>query len=126
VSTGPQHLRTGREGELAAYRHLRRLGYTVVARNYRTRDGRGEIDLVAWDGDQLAFVEVKTRTREEFGEPESAIDHRKRQNILRAAADYLRRAGRAPDCARFDTVGVILRNPVRIEVRKDVFSWRNG
>ena len=120
----PEHLRRGRQGELMAYRHLRRLGYIVVARNYRTRDGHGEVDLVAWDGPDLVFVEVKTRSRDEFGTPEEAVDARKRTLIARAAADYLRRSGRSPSRVRFDTVSVLLRDPVEIQVRKDSFSER--
>ena len=119
-----EHLRRGKQGELAAYRHLRKLGYTVVARNYRTRDGRGEVDLVAWDGPDLVFVEVKTRTREEFGAPETAVDSRKRTQMVQAAADYLRRSGRSPSRVRFDTVSILLRDPVEIQVRKDSFSER--
>jgi putative endonuclease len=107
-----------------AYRHLRKLGYTVVARNYRTRDGRGEVDLVAWDGEDLVFVEVKTRTRDEFGAPETAIDSHKRAQIVRAARDYVLRSGRRPARVRFDTVSVLLREPAAIEVRKDCFSER--
>ncbi len=122
MKPAPEHLRRGRAGELKAYRHLRKLGYTVVARNYRTRDGRGEVDLVAWDGDDLVFVEVKTRTREDFGDPESAIDSRKRAHIVRAARDYVLRSGRVPARVRFDTVSVLLREPPSIEVRKDSFS----
>jgi putative endonuclease len=114
----------GKQGELLAYRHLRKLGYTVVARNYRTRDGRGEVDLVAWDGPDLVFVEVKTRSGDEFGAPETAIDAPKRTQIARAAADYLRRSGRSPERVRFDTVSILLREPVRIEVRRDSFSER--
>ena len=121
----PEHLRLGRLGEDAAYRHLRKLGYTVVARNYRTRDGRGEVDLIGWDGKQLVFVEVKTRVSGEFGEPEEAIDSRKRQNILGAAGDYLRRAGLEWTCARFDTVSVMWQDPIKVEVHKDAFSRRS-
>ncbi len=121
----PEHLRRGRQGEDLAYRHLRKLGYTVVARNYRTRDGRGEVDLVAWDGPQLVFVEVKTRTREDFGAPEDAVDAEKRRHLLRAAEDYLRRSGQDRACARFDTVSVLLREPVEITIYRDAFSLRN-
>ena len=56
----PQHLRDARRGEDLAYDHLRRLGYTFVARNYRPRHGRQELDLVAWDAERLAIIEVKT------------------------------------------------------------------
>ncbi len=108
-----------------AYRHLRKLGYTVVARNYRTRDGRGEVDLIGWDGQYLAFIEVKTRCTEEFGAPDAAIDSRKRQNIVRAASDYLHRAGLEWNCARFDTVSIVWRQPVEIELQKDAFSRRS-
>jgi len=120
-----EHLQRGRQGELTAYRHLRKLGYTVIARNYRTRDGRGEVDLIGWDGEYLAFIEVKTRRTDEFGAPEASIDSRKRQNILRAASDYLRRAGLEWSCARFDTVSVVWREPVEIELQKDAFSRRS-
>lgn len=119
-----KHLRVGKLGEDAAYRHVRKLGYTVVARNYRTRDGRGEVDLIGWDGPQLAFIEVKTRGTDAFGAPEEAIDSRKRKNMIRAAADYLRRAGIDWSRARFDTVSVTWRDPVAIELRKDAFTWR--
>src|SRR5205823_14536290 len=64
----------GRIGEDLAHRYLQKHGCTVVARNYRPPSGPGEIDLVAWDGESLAFVEVKTRATAEFGAPESAVD----------------------------------------------------
>ena len=120
----PEHLRRGRLGEDAAYRHLRKLGYTVVARNYRSRDGRSEVDLIGWDREQLAFIEVKTRANRDFGAPDSAIDSPKRLNIIRAAAEYLRRAGLEWSCARFDTVSVVWSDPVEIEVQKDAFTRR--
>ena len=58
----PAHQRTGRRGEEAAYFYLRRLGYVMVARNFRSARRRGEIDLIGWDKDVLCFIEVKTRT----------------------------------------------------------------
>ena len=120
----PAHVKRGREGELAAYRHLRKLGYTVVARNYRPRDRSGEIDLVAWDGPTLAFIEVKTRSSEDFGSPESAVDGEKRRRLIRAAGDYLRRARLDPGCARFDVVSVIWGPAVEIRLEKDAFAMR--
>ena len=120
----PEHLRRGRMGEDAAYRHLRKLGYTVVARNYRSRDGRSEVDLIGWDRGQLAFIEVKTRASRDFGAPDSAIDSPKRLNIIRGAAEYLRRAGLEWSCARFDTVSVVGSDPVEIELQKDAFTRR--
>src|SRR5512138_1390132 len=89
----PADQAAGRLGEDLAHRLLRRSGYRVVARNWRPRSGAGEIDIVAWDGATLAFVEVKTRGTEEFGAPDRAIDAEKREALIRSARDYTRRAG---------------------------------
>jgi putative endonuclease len=105
----------GRMGEDLAHRYLRRHGCTVVARNYRTRSGSGEIDLVAWHGDTLVFVEVKTRATSEFGEPERAVDAEKRLHLHHAALDYARRANVEWTRTRFDIVSIVLGKPVRIE-----------
>ncbi len=58
----PAHQRTGRRGEEDVYFYLRRRGYVMVARNFRSPNRRGEIDLIGWDNDVLCFIEVKTRT----------------------------------------------------------------
>jgi putative endonuclease len=110
----------GRMGEDLAHRYLRARGCTVVARNYRPRSGGGEIDLVAWHGDKLVFVEVKTRATAEFGEPERAVDGEKRQHLSHAARDYTRRAGVGWENARFDIVAVVL-SPRRIQWIRDAF-----
>jgi putative endonuclease len=104
----PAHLRSGRRGEDIAYRHLSDLGYRIVARNYRSRATKGETDLIGWDGDYLAFIEVKTRAGETFGRPEDAVDSAKRRHLIRAAKDYIRRAGVDHNRMRFDIVSVIL------------------
>jgi putative endonuclease len=67
------HYKTGKRGEQAAYFHLRKLGYTMVARNFRSPRCKGEIDLIGWDKDVLCFVEVKTRTTKDvkLGKPPS-------------------------------------------------------
>src|SRR5262245_57298444 len=98
-------------GEDVAHRYLRAHGRTVVARNYRTRSGSGEIDLVVWHSGRLAFVEVKTRATEEFGEPFEAVDDEKQSRLRRAARDYARHAGVDWDHARFDIVSVVLDRP---------------
>jgi putative endonuclease len=67
----PDHLRTGRRGEEDAYFYLRRLGYVMVARNFRAPNRRGEIDLIGWHQDTLCFVEVKTRTTRDAGKDAS-------------------------------------------------------
>ena len=111
----------GRMGEDYAHRYLRSHGCTIVARNYRTRSGSGEIDIVAWHGATLAFVEVKTRLATAHGEPESAVDAEKRARLQFAARDYARRASVDWEKTRFDIVGVVLENPVRIDWRRDAF-----
>lgn len=87
---GPEHLRTGRRGEEDAYFYLRRQGYTMVARNFRSPNRRGEIDLIGWHEDILCFVEVKTRTSHDVKPAEAAVDREKRREILAVAREYLR------------------------------------
>ena len=108
-------------GEDLAHRYLRRKGCTVVARNFRARSGAGEIDLVVWHGGALVFVEVKTRSSEEYGAPEAAVDAEKRMAIQRTAREYSRRSGVEWDKTRFDIVSVVLGQPVRIEWLRDAF-----
>jgi putative endonuclease len=86
----PAHQRTGRRGEEAAYFHLRRAGYVMVARNYRSPNHRGEIDLIGWDGDVLCFIEVKTRTTHDVKPAEAAVDRDKQRSLAAVARDYLR------------------------------------
>jgi len=101
----PTHLRTGKLGEEDAYFYLRRLGYVVVARNFRSLRCRGEIDLIAWDKDVLCFIEVKTRTTMAVKPPEAAVDRHKRREISAVARAYLTRV--PPSCQwRFDIVSV--------------------
>jgi putative endonuclease len=111
----------GRRGEDIAHRHLRANGCTVVARNFRTHEGAGEIDLVVRHGEALVFVEVKTRSTSEFGEPERAVDLHKRERIRRAASQYARRAGVEWTGTRFDVVSVVLDRPVQIQWIQDAF-----
>jgi putative endonuclease len=101
----PAHQRTGRRGEDDACFHLRRLGYVIVARNYRTPRQPGEIDLIGWDADVLCFIEVKTRTSRDVKPPEAAVDRHKRREVAAVAREYLRR--QPPSCQwRFDIVSV--------------------
>ncbi len=86
----PAHLRTGRRGEEDAYFYLRRHGYVMVARNYRTARHRGEIDLIGWDKDVLCFIEVKTRTTRDVKPAEAAVDRKKRHDLRIVIRDYLR------------------------------------
>ncbi len=101
----PAHQRTGTRGEEAAFFHLRKLGYVVVARNFRSPRCPGEIDVIAWDHDVLCFVEVKTRTSRDVKTAESAVNRHKRREIAQVAREYRRRV--AAECPwRFDIVSV--------------------
>jgi putative endonuclease len=99
------HLAVGQAAEEAARRHLERAGYQLVARNFRSR--RGELDIVAIDGDALALVEVRYRSRRDFGGAAASITATKRARLVRAAQALLARhpeLARLP--ARFDVVEV--------------------
>jgi len=101
----PMHQRTGRRGEEAAYFYLRRLGYVMVARNFRSSRRRGEIDIIGWDKDVLCFIEVKTRTTHDVKPAEAAVDRDKQRGLAAVAHEYLRQV--APSCRwRFDVVTV--------------------
>ena len=101
----PSHLHTGVRGEEDAFFHLRKMGYVIVARNFRSAKCRGEIDLIGWDSDVLCFIEVKTRTSRDVKTPEAAVDRHKRREIAAVAREYLRRL--PPSCQwRFDIVSV--------------------
>jgi putative endonuclease len=99
------HQRTGRRGEEIAYFHLRKLGYTMVARNFRSPRCRGEIDLIGWKEDVLCFIEVKTRTTRDVKPGEAAVDEHKRRQIAAVAREYLRLLP-LPCQWRFDVVSV--------------------
>ena len=101
----PVHQRTGRRGEEDAYFYLRRLGYVMVARNFRSARRRGEIDIIGWDKDVLCFIEVKTRTTRDVKPAEAAVDRDKQRGLAAVAEEYLRHV--APSCRwRFDVVTV--------------------
>lgn len=119
------HLLTGRAGEEAAYFYLRKLGYVMVARNWRIPQCKGELDLVAWDGDVLCFVEVKTRTTHDVKPAEAAVDERKRRELALVARHFLGRLRRdKPPAYRFDVVSVYATEsaPAEITLFKNAFS----
>jgi putative endonuclease len=112
----------GRVGEDLAHRYLRKRGCTIVARRYRPPARGGEIDLVAWHGEKLVFVEVKTRATAAFGSPDSAVDAAKQETLVRTGRDYARRAGVEWQHVRFDIVSIILSRPPEIEWWQDAFA----
>lgn len=108
--------RVGQTGEEMAARFLLKNGYRLVLANFKAPIGRntrgvsvtGEIDLIALDADVLCFVEVKTRTSDEFAAPVAAIDLRKQRQITRTARVYRKIFNVRNIAFRFDAVGIVL------------------
>ena len=111
----PLHLEYGRLGEREARKRLRRNGMKFLTANFRTR--RGEVDLIFRDKDCLVFVEVKTRSSEEWVRPAKAVDAERRRRLTRAALDYLRLLRNPMVKLRFDIVEVLLKDGSVHEVR---------
>ena len=118
--------RTGIRGETYAYWYLRKLGYVFVARNYMPRGAKGEIDLIGYDGETLAFVEVRTRT---VGEqlsalPELSVTSAKQHVVARAAKRFLAERHVKDIPLRFDVLAIdnIPGSPPKIRLHRDAFS----
>lgn len=121
-----QHLATGRRGEEEAYFYLRKHGYIIISRNYRTPNSRSELDMIGWDGDTLCFIEVKTRSfRDELLPAESAVDYEKQRDLCRVAREFLRKTRQNEDPPfRFDIVTVYLEPELspQITILKGAFA----
>lgn len=111
----------GAYGERRAVAHLTEAGLRIVARNWRCADG--EIDIIAWDGDDIVFCEVKTRRGEEFGPPAAAVVAAKARRLRRLAVQWLRATGVHARDIRFDVVSVLpqRRGPTRVEHLRGAF-----
>jgi len=98
--------RLGQLGERIAERWLVKQGWTII--NRRFRNGRRDIDLVAERSSTIAFVEVKARKGDEFGDPVEAVHHRKQRELTRSAQIWIDRHGRVGETYQFDVVGVLM------------------
>jgi putative endonuclease len=131
------HFGLGRHGEALALEYIKRAGYRIVAANFSIPIGRNtrdvtvnaEIDLIAYEGPILCFVEVKTRASEGFAPPQVNVDLRKQRQIARAARGYRRMLGLMGSPYRYDVVTVILpaseeliRDEPRIELLKNYWT----
>jgi len=112
-------LTLGQRGEVHAVEFLKAKGYTLLETNYRTK--LGEIDCIFKDGDELVFVEVKTRSSRAFGDPLEAVNQRKWRQITRVAELYLRTVP-AETPLRFDVIGIIDGKPPQIDYIKNAFE----
>ena len=113
----------GETGEQMAARYLEEQGCVILERHYR-KDHK-EVDIIALDHGELAVIEVKTRTNEDYFTAEQAVDHRKRQNIIRVANNYVRRHRRT-EPLRFDIIAIV-GSGATAEIRhtKDAFNVMN-
>lgn len=110
----------GMLGEQMATRYLEDQGYVILDRNYRK--GHKEVDIIALDHGEIAIVEVKTRSNEEYFSAEQAVDHQKRQNIIRVANNYVRRYHRT-EPVRFDIIAIVGNGPdTEIRHTKNAFN----
>lgn len=115
------HLRLGVAGERIAKIYLRLKGFSILETNYESR--YGEIDIIAREKNTIAFVEVKTRKSEGFGEPEEAVNIRKRRKIILCARYYIRRKRLEDFNFRFDIVSIkyLGRFRKKIKLIRDAF-----
>jgi putative endonuclease len=115
--------RLGELGERIAERWLRKHGYTILARRFRF--GRRDIDLVAQRDTLIAFVEVKARKGEDFGDPVEAVHHRKQRELTKSARVWIDRHGRAGEQYQFDVVGVLVAD-ARVQVKHVTNAFQVG
>ena len=94
----------GRAGEIKAADFLKKKGYKILEKNYKTYIG--EIDLIAKDGETLVFVEVKTRVNDEYGAPSQAVDLKKQEKYYKVATEYLVKHKQTESLCRFDVVEI--------------------
>lgn len=137
ASTEPApHLALGQRGEALAALYLKRLGYQLVAANFKLPVGRNlrgaliqaELDLVAYEASTLCFIEVKTRASDWYAAPEANVDLRKQRQVARAARAYRRLFGLTNAPHRYDVVSVLLppadepRATARIELLRNFWT----
>jgi putative endonuclease len=124
---GPAHLATGERGEREALFYLRKMGYTVVARRWKSAKLWGDVDLIGWDGGWLCFVEVKSRSERGAVSAEAAVDRKKQEMLRRMARAYMRgfpEKLRTDVPVRFDVVSVyLLPTGVEFELYRGAFGW---
>lgn len=121
----PEHA-LGQQGEDLAHRYLQAKGMRVVDRNWRSRRGLLEVDIIARDGERTVFVEVKTRRSAEFAAPERNIDSIKTKALIWAAREYCRKSNVSLEMARIDFVQVVLEPKLKIEHESDALSVRES
>jgi len=119
-----QSRQLGRDGEEIACRYLEDKGMRIIERNWRCR--AGEADVIAYDGDELAFIEVKTRRNVDTGFPEEAVTAEKRRRYEKIALLYLSDHDLPSAQVRFDIVAIIIMGAQRAFVRHHYDAYGYG
>jgi len=96
----------GSKGEIIASDHLKKIGYEILDKNFRTRDG--EIDLITEDKGEIVFVEVKTRRNSNFGYPEEAVNEKKIEKMIKVANSWLEKKEKFDNSWRIDIIAIEL------------------
>ncbi|MFN2497781.1 MAG: YraN family protein [Pyrinomonadaceae bacterium] len=137
TSTAPsdvsKQLELGRRGEKFAAAYLQQFGYRIVATNFALPVGRNrlgvpinvEIDLVAYQGETLCFVEVKSRASDWFAPPQVNVDRRKQRQIARAARAYRRMFGLIGEPYRYDVITIVFGEGEAALVAPEIHLLRN-
>ena len=112
--------RLGAQGERIAAAHLETCGLVVSERNYRTR--YGEIDLIARDGEQIVFTEVRTRRSAAYGTPEESLTPRKQARLVKAALAYIEERSLHATPWRIDLVAITLNPDGPADIRRYEFA----
>lgn len=114
------HLETGKFGEAYAAKFLQDLGCEILLRNWRCKNL--EVDLIVRDADTLVFVEVKTRSQLDYGEPFEFVDWKKKRKLTRAADYYLKKYDVVGEI-RFDIISILIidKENIQLEHIKDAF-----
>ncbi len=114
----------GTYGEQAAVNYIRKLGYNILETNYRLR--MGEIDIIAIDDDTIAFIEVKTRSSEKFGQPCESVNYNKQQKIIKTALYFITQRSLTDYMSRFDIIEVFVESDntiSNIKLIKNAFEY---
>lgn len=110
----------GRQGEQFVVQYIEQLGWKVISKNYHSRFG--EIDIIAMDGREIVFIEVKARSNREYGEPQESVDRRKLNKMIKTAQLYLLSKQQENESYRFDLFTLKKsQNGLQIEHFKNIF-----
>lgn len=119
-SPGSLKTRLGSEGEQIALATLKKKGYKIIERNFKC--GLGEIDLIAYKKGRLNFIEVKTRSRQDFGRPEESVSRTKQKRIARIARYYLKQKRIINTPCTFSVISILFKdNKPQVDILENAF-----